>query len=245
MKTEVKALVVGGGAVGTSIAYHLARAGWDDVMLLERDELTSGSTWHAAGLLPYFNMSYATTHIHDYSIKFYKTLEEETGLNAGFFVAGEVGSRLVNNIIARKGPASGSAVYWVGAGVMPLEILANDLDGWDSMLTTDRFRPGTDRYAASAATTTSLRNVDALNGCDGDWVGGPVHGNVSEAYLRTFRVVKTEDYHLSPSSICVNAGVDVSGPDYAGPIVDMDGETRPAPSTGIRPVYDIGADELH
>ena len=90
MKANVKALVVGGGAVGTSIAYHLARAGWDDVMLLERDELTSGSTWHAAGLLPYFNMSYATTHIHDYSIKFYKTLEEETGLNAGFFVVGNL-----------------------------------------------------------------------------------------------------------------------------------------------------------
>ncbi|MDG1168496.1 MAG: FAD-binding oxidoreductase, partial [Sulfitobacter sp.] len=90
MKTNVKALVVGGGAVGTSIAYHLARAGWDDVMLLERDELTSGSTWHAAGLLPYFNMSYATTHIHDYSIKFYKTLEEETGLNAGFAVVGNL-----------------------------------------------------------------------------------------------------------------------------------------------------------
>ncbi|MEL7165977.1 MAG: FAD-dependent oxidoreductase [Pseudomonadota bacterium] len=90
MKTHVKALVVGGGAVGTSIAYHLARAGWNDVMLLERDELTSGSTWHAAGLLPYFNMSYATTHIHDYSIRFYKTLEEETGLNAGFAVVGNL-----------------------------------------------------------------------------------------------------------------------------------------------------------
>ncbi|GAA5064704.1 FAD-dependent oxidoreductase [Roseibacterium beibuensis] len=90
MKTQVKALVVGGGAVGTSIAYHLARAGWDDVMLLERDELTSGSTWHAAGLLPLFNMSYATSHIHDYSVKFYKTLEEETGLNAGFAVVGNL-----------------------------------------------------------------------------------------------------------------------------------------------------------
>ncbi len=90
MKTEVKALVVGGGAVGTSIAYHLAKAGWEDVMLLERDELTSGSTWHAAGLLPLFNMSYATTHIHKYSVDFYKTLEEETGLNAGFAVVGNL-----------------------------------------------------------------------------------------------------------------------------------------------------------
>ncbi len=90
MKTHVRALVVGGGAVGTSIAYHLAKAGWSDVMLLERDELTSGSTWHAAGLLPYFNMSYATTWIHDHSIKLYKTLEEETGLNAGFYVVGNL-----------------------------------------------------------------------------------------------------------------------------------------------------------
>lgn len=90
MKTQVKALVVGGGAVGTSIAYHLAKAGWDDVMLVERDELTSGSTWHAAGLLPLFNMSYATTHIHKYSVDFYKSLEAETGLNAGFAVVGNL-----------------------------------------------------------------------------------------------------------------------------------------------------------
>ncbi|MEM7644281.1 MAG: FAD-dependent oxidoreductase [Pseudomonadota bacterium] len=89
MKTQVKALVVGGGAVGTGIAYHLAKAGWD-TMLLERDELTSGSTWHAAGLLPLFNMGYATSHIHDYSVKFYKTLEEETGLNPGFSVVGNL-----------------------------------------------------------------------------------------------------------------------------------------------------------
>ncbi len=90
MKTDVKALIVGGGAVGAGIAYHLAKAGWNDVMLLERDELTSGSTWHAAGLLPLFNMSYATSHIHDYSVKFYKELEAETGLNAGFSVVGNL-----------------------------------------------------------------------------------------------------------------------------------------------------------
>jgi dimethylglycine dehydrogenase len=88
-KTHVKALVVGGGAVGTGIAYHLAKAGWD-TMLLERDELTSGSTWHAAGLLPLFNMSYAATHIHKYSVDFYKSLEAETGLNAGFAVVGNL-----------------------------------------------------------------------------------------------------------------------------------------------------------
>jgi dimethylglycine dehydrogenase len=89
MKTHVKALVVGGGAVGTGVAYHLAKAGWD-TLLVERDELTSGSTWHAAGLLPLFNMGYATTHIHKYSVDFYKGLEAETGLNPGFYVVGNL-----------------------------------------------------------------------------------------------------------------------------------------------------------
>ena len=89
MKTHVRALIVGGGAVGAGIAYHLAKAGWD-TLLVERDELTSGSTWHAAGLLPLFNMSYATSHIHDYSVKFYKALEAETGLNPGFSVVGNL-----------------------------------------------------------------------------------------------------------------------------------------------------------
>lgn len=89
MKTHARAVVVGGGAVGCGIAYHLAKAGWDCV-LLERDELTSGSTWHAAGLLPLFNMGYATSHIHDYSVRLYKTLEAETGLNAGFSVVGNL-----------------------------------------------------------------------------------------------------------------------------------------------------------
>jgi dimethylglycine dehydrogenase len=90
MRSQARAVVVGGGAVGASVAYHLAKAGWSDTMLLERDELTSGSTWHAAGLLPLFNMSYATSHIHDYSVKLYKTLEAETGLNAGFSVVGNL-----------------------------------------------------------------------------------------------------------------------------------------------------------
>jgi dimethylglycine dehydrogenase len=89
MKTHTRALVVGGGAVGTGIAYHLARAGWETT-LLERDELTSGSTWHAAGLLPLFNMGYATTHIHAYSVEFYKGLQAETGLNPGFSVVGNL-----------------------------------------------------------------------------------------------------------------------------------------------------------
>ncbi|HUF86028.1 MAG TPA: FAD-dependent oxidoreductase, partial [Thermohalobaculum sp.] len=90
MRTHARAVVVGGGAIGCSIAYHLAKAGWSDVVLLERDELTSGSTWHAAGLLPLFNMGFAVSHIHDHSVRLYKALEAETGLNAGFSVVGNL-----------------------------------------------------------------------------------------------------------------------------------------------------------
>jgi len=90
MKQHVQALVVGGGVVGVSIAYHLAKAGWSEIMLVERDELTSGSTWHAAGLLPLFNMNYAASHIHRYSVNLYKTLEDETGLDPGFRPVGNL-----------------------------------------------------------------------------------------------------------------------------------------------------------
>ena len=56
MKSKAKVVVIGGGAVGVSMLYHLAKKGWSDVVLVERKELTSGSTWHAAGLLPLFNI---------------------------------------------------------------------------------------------------------------------------------------------------------------------------------------------
>ncbi len=84
MKTRVKAVVIGGGVVGVSTLYHLAKMGWSDVALLERKELTSGSTWHAAGLLPLFNLSYSVGKMHQYSVGFYPTLEAETELHAGF-----------------------------------------------------------------------------------------------------------------------------------------------------------------
>jgi dimethylglycine dehydrogenase len=84
MKSQARAVVIGGGVVGVSTLYHLARKGWSDIVLIERKELTSGSTWHAAGLLPLFNMSYSVGQIHKYSVRFYKELQQETGMNVGF-----------------------------------------------------------------------------------------------------------------------------------------------------------------
>ena len=83
MRTQARAVVIGGGVVGVSTLYHLARKGWADSVLLERRELTSGSTWHAAGLLPLFNLSYSVGQIHRYSVALYKTLEAETGQHVG------------------------------------------------------------------------------------------------------------------------------------------------------------------
>ena len=84
MKTTARVVVIGGGVVGVSTLYHLAKLGWSDVVLVERKELTSGSTWHAAGLLPLFNLSYSVGKLHQYSVNLYPALEAETELNVGF-----------------------------------------------------------------------------------------------------------------------------------------------------------------
>ena len=82
---------MGGGVVGVSALYHLAKKGWgEQSVLLEKAELTSGSTWHAAGLLPLFNMSYSVGQIHKYSVKLYSELEEETGQHVGFARVGNI-----------------------------------------------------------------------------------------------------------------------------------------------------------
>ena len=71
--------VAGGGIAGASTAYHLAKLGRTDVVLLEQGKLTCGTTWHAAGLLPLFNLSYSVGQIHKYSVSLYNSLEAETG----------------------------------------------------------------------------------------------------------------------------------------------------------------------
>ncbi|MDP9014774.1 MAG: FAD-dependent oxidoreductase [Pseudomonadota bacterium] len=95
MKTHARVVVIGGGVVGVSTLYHLALKGWSDVVLLERAELTAGSTWHAAGLLPLFNMSYTVGQLHKYSVDLYKRLPAETGQDVSFHVTGNL--RLATN----------------------------------------------------------------------------------------------------------------------------------------------------
>ncbi|MFQ5936843.1 MAG: FAD-dependent oxidoreductase, partial [Acidiferrobacterales bacterium] len=95
MRTHARVVVIGGGVVGVSTLYHLTKKGWSDVVLIEKTDLTHGSTWHAAGLLPLFNMSYSVGQLHKYSVDLYKTLEAETGQDVSFHVTGNL--RLATN----------------------------------------------------------------------------------------------------------------------------------------------------
>ncbi len=82
---QARVVIVGGGIIGCSIAYHLAHQGWKDVVLLERDQLTSGTTWHAAGLMVTFGSTSETfTEIRKYTRSLYECLEAETGYTTGF-----------------------------------------------------------------------------------------------------------------------------------------------------------------
>ncbi|WP_170439075.1 GcvT family protein [Ruegeria arenilitoris] len=90
MRTHAQAVVIGGGLVGCSILYHLAKLGWTDVILLERDELTSGSTWHAAANIHGLHDNNNVTRIQHYTMNLYKQLEKETGQGCGVFQPGSL-----------------------------------------------------------------------------------------------------------------------------------------------------------
>ncbi|WP_422011859.1 GcvT family protein [Reyranella sp.] len=84
LPSHARVVIVGGGVIGCSVAYHLAKLGWTDIVLLERKQLTSGTTWHAAGLIAQLRATANMTRLAKYSQELYGRLEEETGLATGF-----------------------------------------------------------------------------------------------------------------------------------------------------------------
>ncbi|MCA8870056.1 MAG: FAD-dependent oxidoreductase [Rhodobacteraceae bacterium] len=90
MKTTTRVVVIGGGVVGASVLYHLTKLGWSDVMLVERSELTSGSTWHAAGGFHTLNGDTNMAALQGYTIRLYRELEEITGMSCGLHHVGGV-----------------------------------------------------------------------------------------------------------------------------------------------------------
>ena len=90
MRNHARVVVIGGGVVGCSVLYHLTKMGWSDVMLLERSELTSGSTWHAAGGFHTLNSDTNMAALQGYTIRLYRELEEITGMSCGLHHVGGV-----------------------------------------------------------------------------------------------------------------------------------------------------------
>jgi dimethylglycine dehydrogenase len=90
MKTHARVVVIGGGVVGASVLYHLAKAGWRDVVLVERDELTSGSTWHAAGGMHTLNGDPNVAKLQEYTIKLYAEIEAASGQSCGVHITGGI-----------------------------------------------------------------------------------------------------------------------------------------------------------
>lgn len=90
MESQVRVVVIGGGVVGCSILYHLARAGWSDVMLLERRELTCGSSWHAAGQIHTINSNSNLSNLQYHTLRFYPELEAESGQPVGLHRTGVI-----------------------------------------------------------------------------------------------------------------------------------------------------------
>jgi dimethylglycine dehydrogenase len=90
VKTHAQAVVIGGGVVGASVLYHLAKAGWTDIALIERDELTSGSTWHAAGGMHTLNGDPNVAKLQEYTIKLYREIEDASGQSCSIHITAGV-----------------------------------------------------------------------------------------------------------------------------------------------------------
>ena len=90
LPTTARVVIIGGGSVGTSCLYHLAKAGWTDCVLLEKNELTAGSTWHAAGNVPTFSSSWSIMHMQRYSTELYRGLAEAVDYPMNYHVSGSV-----------------------------------------------------------------------------------------------------------------------------------------------------------
>src|SRR6478672_257022 len=105
-------VIIGGGVIGTSVAYHLTKLGYTDVVLVEQGQLSSGTTWHAAGLVGQLRASESGTRLVQYSTRLYAELEAETGLTAGYKQCGGVTvARSEDRMVQLRRTAANAAAY--------------------------------------------------------------------------------------------------------------------------------------
>ncbi len=125
---RARVVIIGGGVIGTSVAYHLAKEGWTDVLLLEQGTLSCGTTWHAAGLVGPLRASESGTRLVQYSAELYASLEAETGQATGYRnVGGVILARTEDRMVQLRRTAANAAAY-----DMDCELLtpAQALDLW-------------------------------------------------------------------------------------------------------------------
>jgi heterotetrameric sarcosine oxidase gamma subunit len=123
---RARVVIIGGGVIGTSVAYHLAALGWSDVLLLEQGQLSCGTTWHAAGLVGQLRATQSLTRMVQYSASLYARLEDETGLSAGFRRSGGVTvARTADRMVQLERTAATAAAYGLDCELIsPAQALA-------------------------------------------------------------------------------------------------------------------------
>ena len=114
LPSQARVVIIGGGIVGCSVAYHLTKLGWRDVVLLERRELSCGTTWHAAGLVGQLRSSHNLTRLARYGAVLYERLEAETGQATGFRRSGSISvARTAERLVELKRGASMARCFGV------------------------------------------------------------------------------------------------------------------------------------
>ncbi len=134
LPSQARVVIIGGGIVGCSVAYHLTKLGWRDVVLLERKALTSGTTWHAAGLIAQLRATANMTRLAKYSQELYGSLEAETGLATGFRRVGSITVALTEE---RREEVYRSAAMARSFGVEVTEITPDEVKARYPLLNTD------------------------------------------------------------------------------------------------------------
>jgi len=135
LPTRARVVVVGGGVIGTSVAYHLTKLGWSDVLLLEQGSLSCGTTWHAAGLVGPLRASENGTRLVQYSAELYASLEAETGLSTGYRnVGGVIVARTEDRMVQLRRTAANAVAY-----DMPCELITPERaqELWPAMAVDD------------------------------------------------------------------------------------------------------------
>ncbi len=186
MRNDAQCVIIGGGAMGVGLLYHLAHEGWTDTLLIEKGELTSGSTWHAAGLVPNFIGSLNMAKVHAYGIELYKALEAETGMSTGWHGCGAIRLavtqdqadwyRYVQGVLGSLGIESHLISPDEVRQRVPLMGSTDDIilgfwtpdDGWsDPTSSTNAMAVGARQLGAEIARHTLVTAVDQLP--DGRW----------------------------------------------------------------------------